>query len=435
MTSRSYESGIQPYRIEFIRESTRGVTPDDPTWVLFSDNVRTFEPAIDPQMEGQEGLGTPDYNSSFAGTEQTEITVVYDLQQWLIDGSSNAQDASYDAVARNNDNRIPNSHSVVRRLDVGSLDAGNTINGATSKDSRMYFVGKGGLADVTFTMNIDSGQPIQVELAYQFEKGRLYQIDQPPSDGSGKQIALQTDADDTNDQGTTITIEGIDDGGNAAEEDVSLDGADSTTAVDTDTAFQEIDAIEIGSELVNNLEVYEDDDNTNDSVTLGDQLAVFYGQKAYDQGEGDLGVPALGSGSHASALGGDYELPLDGDLFELPTGTTIADEITTTEISFDNNINAMSRSNGPRPRLVEGGRDAEVSTTVFGQVETYQQTVDMLRTNAQNYKWTASDPNGDSGSVELTNTKVTEVGESEEARQDVIEVELTVAQQEGVTIA
>lgn len=435
MTSKSYESGIQPYRIEFIRESSRGVTPSDPSWNLFSDNVRTFEPAIDPQTEGQQGLGDPDYAGSFAGTEQTEITVMYDLQQWLIDGSSNAQDASYDAVARNSDNRIPNSHTVVRRLDVGSLDAGNTINGSNSKDSRLYFVGKGGLADATFTMNIDSGQPIQVELAYQFEKGRLYQIDQPPSDGTGKQIAFKTSADDTNDQGTTITVQGVDDSDNAAEEDVSLDGTNSTTLVDTDTQFQEIDAIEIGSELVNDLEVYEDDDNTNDSVTQGDQLAVFYGQSSYDQGEGDLGVPALGTGSHASSLGSSYELPLDGDLFELPSGTTIADEITTTEISFENNIEPRATDNGPRPALSEGGRNAEVSTTVFGQVETYQHTVDMLRTSSQDYKWTASSPSGDTGSITLSGTEVTEVGQAEEARQDVIEVDLTVGQQEGVTVA
>lgn len=434
MTSRSYEAGIQPYRLEFARESTRGVTPDNPSWELFSDNARTFEPAIDPQIVAQDGLGDPDSAGSHAGTEQTELTVVYDLQRWLIDGSGNAQDASYDGVARNSDNRLPNSHTVVRRIDVANLDAGNTINGSTSKDTRLYFVGKGGLVDeVTYTANIDSGQPVQPELAYQFEKGRLYQIDQPPSDGTGKQIALESTV--SGDTGVTITIEGVDDGDSAAEEDVSLDGSDATTTVDSDTQFQEIDAIEIGSEMQGDLKVYEDDDNTNDSVTTGDQLAVLYGQDSYDQGEGDLGIPALGSGSHASAVGSSYELPLDGDSLERPTGTTMADNVASTELSVANNVDPRSQHTGPRPVLIEGKREAEVAATVFGQRETYQHTIDSLRTDASNYKWTFSDPSGDSGSIELTNTKVTEVSESEEAQQDVIETDLTFAQQEGVTVA
>lgn len=426
MTSRSKEAGIQPYRLEFLRETNRGELVSDPSYILYSDNARTFEPSIDPQTVAQDGLGDPDSAGSYAGVEQDELTVVYDLQQWLIDGSGNALDASYDAVARNADNRIPNSHTVVRRIDVANLDASNTINGSTSKDTRLYFVGVGGLADVTFSPNFQDGQPIQVQLDYTFEKGRLYQFDQP---GSAKQIAVKsTDPADTS---QSVTIEGVDDTGSAAEESVALSG---TTLVDTTTQFQEIDAIELSAETVGNVEVYEDDDSTT-TITQGDQLTVLYGQSAYDQGEGDLGVPALGTGSHASSLGTSYELPLDGDKFERPSGTAIAENITSTELSVTNNISARETDSGPRPELSEGKREAEVSVTVFGQRETYKHHVDAVRTDASDYKWTASSPSGDTGSITLGNTKVISVGQAEEAQQDVIEVDVTVGQQESVTIA
>lgn len=425
MTSKSYESGIQPYRIEFIRESTRGTVPSNPSWNLFSDNVRTNEPTISSNTEMQEGLGDPDAVGAFAGTETAEMTVTYDLQQWLIDGSSNAQDASYDGVSRNSDNRLENSHSVVRRIDVGSLDSGNTINGSTSLDTRLYFVGKGGLVDeVTFTMNLESGQPIQVEVTYQFEKGRVYQVDQPSSS-----TGFAIESTDSGDTSQTLTIENEDAG---KSEDVSLNG---TTLVGTTTTdFADIDALSLDSETTGDVKIYVNSGSTS-TPSKGDQLAVLYGQSSYDQGEGDLGVPALGSGSHASAIGSSYELPLDGDTFELPGGTAIADDVSATEVSFSNNVEARSTDDGPRPLLIEGGREAEVSATVVGQRETYQQTVDMLRTTAQNYKWTASDPSGDTGSVTLSNVKTTDVGEAEEPQQDAIEVDLTLSQQEGVTIA
>lgn len=424
MTSKSFESGIQPDRLEFVRETSRGVTPSNPSWILYSDTARTFDDSIDPQIEAQENLGDPDYAGSFAGTEQSEMTVVYDLQQWLIDGSGNAQDASYDGASRNSDNRLANSHSVVRRMDLAGIAAGNTINGSTSYDTRLYFVGKGGLIDqCTFTANIDSGQPIQPELAYMFEKSRRYQIDQPDSS-----TLLAVESTDSGDTTQTLTIE---DEGASTTEDVSLNG---TTLVGTSSTFGDIDALSLDAETVGDVNVYINT-GTTASPTAGDQLAVLYGQLSYDQGEGDLGVPALGTGSHASALGSSYELPLDGDAFELPSGTTIADEITSVEMAFSNNVSGRATDDGPRPTLSEAGRDAEVSVTVFGETETYQHTVDMLRNVDNDFVWTASDPSGDSGSITLGNTDVTSVGRAEEAREDVVEIDLTVGNQESVTIA
>lgn len=432
MSSKSYESGLQPYRTEAVRESTRGVAPSNPAWILFSDNVRSFEPSVDAGIEPQEGLGDPNYTGAFAGTEEAEVTVTYDLQQWLIDGSGNAQDPSYDGVARDSDNRLPNTHTVVRRMDLAGLDGSNSINGSTSKDTRQYVVGKGGAVDeVTFTANIDSGQPVLVELTYVFEKLRWYQIDQPPSDGTGKQIAVKsTDANDTT---QSVTIQGVDDSDAAAEESVTLSG---TTLVDTDTQFQEIDAIELDAETVGDVEVYEDDDNTVDTTTQGDQLAVLYGQSSYDQGEGDLGVPALGTGSHASAIGGTYELPLDGDSFERPSGTAIADNVTSHELSFSNNVDPKPTEDGPRPTLSESGQDAEASISVFGQTETYQAIVEELRSTTSDYVWTLTAPSsGDTGSITLSSVTVVTEPASEEARQDAGEPDLTLGNAQGVTIA
>lgn len=418
------EAGIQPYRLEFVRETTKGVTPDNPDWSLFSDNARSFEPALDPAIQAQEGLGDVDYAGSFAGNEQGELSVLYDLQQWLIDGSSNALDASYDGVERDSDNRLPNTHSVVRRIDVSSLDAGNTINGSTSYDTRLYFVGKGGKVDeAVFTANIDSGQPIAVELSYLFEKGRYYQIDQPDSG-----TLLTVKSTDSSDTSQTLTIEDEDAG---TTEDVSLDG---TNVVSTSSQFSDIDALELDAETVGDV-VVSINDGTNSSPTEGDNLAKLYGQTSYDQGEGDLGVPALGSGSHASTISSSYELPLDGDKIELPSGTALSNNITSTEMTFSNNVDPKATDDGPRPTLVEGGRDAEVSATVFDETETYAKTIEMLKNTSQNFKWTPSDPNGDTGSITLGNTDITDVSEAEEARQDVIEVDVTIGNQESVTVA
>ena len=203
--SPSYESGLRGHRIEYIRESTVGVAPSDPAWNLFSDNVREIDFEHGAGISSQRGLGDPDSQGPFAGTEEGSVTVTYDLQQksssgnTFLDGSSNPNDAATDGLQRDSDNRIQNTHLIVDRYEQSGLTAGNTINGSTSRDTRQYWVAKGAYIDeVTLAGDPSDGQPISVELSYECEKVRHYQIDQPTSsEGSIELWANSTDSSDT----------------------------------------------------------------------------------------------------------------------------------------------------------------------------------------------------------------------------------------------
>jgi len=96
------EAGTRPTRIEFVRESTRGETPADPDWNTYSDHIVNWwdwEPEANKQAEQPAGEMDPDFTEP--GSETHEATISYWLQNWLVDGSGNAQDAAADASRRN----------------------------------------------------------------------------------------------------------------------------------------------------------------------------------------------------------------------------------------------------------------------------------------------------------------------------------------------
>jgi len=133
------ESGTRPQRIEFVRESTRGETPADPDWNIYSDHVVNWwdwEPEANKNAE--QGAGSMDPDFTEPGSETHEATISYWLQQWLVDGSGNAQDAAADAMLLSADNSFNNTHSVVSRMDISS--GGLTVLVTESTD-----VGRGGV--------------------------------------------------------------------------------------------------------------------------------------------------------------------------------------------------------------------------------------------------------------------------------------------------
>lgn len=374
------EGGLRNHRTEYIRESTTGTAPSDPAWNLFSDTVRSLEWSPDAQIEEQRGLGDAAPNGFFRGPETHELTITYDLQQGVESGGS-PQDASADGLERDSDQLLKNTHTLVDREDKTSLDSEETVNESTSYDTRIYTVGKGGYVDeVVFTGDPGSQQPVQVELTYQFEKIRSYQIDQPSS-----ATGLALESTDSSDTGLTVTIENEDAG---KSEDVSLDGSDATTLVgSTTTDFADIDAIELGSEATGDIKVYINDGSTS-TPTKGDQLATIPGQSTYNSIEGDLGVPALGSGSHASALGSSYEIFL-GDTIERPSGTsTWAYDISSYEMTVSNNLETSVRSDSMRQRISIGQQDSEVSATLMGETESHSQIIEHLQGTTNDIVWT-----------------------------------------------
>ena len=414
MSARSYLSGNRPYRLEYIRETAAGTTPVNATWYRFSDRARMFDPTIDPQGEGQRGLGDPDPDAHRVGTESSQITVEYDLQQknasanTFEDNSGNPNDAVTDALDRDSDNRLPNRHTVVRRVEQSDLEASNTVSGNTSRDARFYVVGKGGTpTDPVLTIDPSNPNPVTVELPYEFEKVRVYKIDQPTSSEGSEEVWVEST--DNGDTSQTVTIE---DEGASTTEDISLNG---TTQVQGSNTFSDIDSISLSGETAGDVNVYVDNSNS-----AGDLLATIRGQNSYDHGEGDLGVPALGaSGTRDGSIGQNYEA-VPTVTVERPDGTALADQVGTSSISVTNDVEATEQGGTPRPDLAVGDRTSMVEATVWGENESYQYVDEMLRTTATNINTTFT-----GGTLRVDNAVAMSTDWSEEASQAKAEIDVS----------
>lgn len=372
------ESGIRNYRIEYIRETTTGTAPSDPAWNLYSDTVRSWEWSPDAQIEMVRGVGDAAPSQFFRGPETHELTITYDLQQG-IESAGSPQDAAADGLERDSDNILKNTHIFQAREDKTSLDSEETINGSTSLDARIFTVGKGGYVDeVTITGDPGSQQPVQVELTYQFEKIRSYQIDQPSSS-----TLLAFESTDSSDTSLSIEVENEDAG---TTETVTLDASDATTLVSSSSQFSDIDVIELASESTGDINVYVNS-GSQTTPAKGDQLATIYGQDSYNGVEGDLGIPALGSGSHASALGSSFEYFI-GDTIERPSSTNLAFDINSSEFGVANNVEATNRSDSMRQRYHVGNQDSTLSATVLGESESHSQIIEHLLKTSNNVVWT-----------------------------------------------
>lgn len=402
----SPESGVRNARTEFVRETTHGEYVSNPAWELFSDRVREFTPDFGGGVEGARGRGDPDPDAAFAGTEDSSLTLVYDLQQksgtgnTFHDGSANPNDAATDFIERDSDNRILNTHTVVDRIEQSDLDAGNTVSGATSRDTRQYVVALGARGEVTITSDPSDGLPVQVELEYgAIEKLRRYQIDQPTT--SEEPIELWVESTDNGDTSQTLTVQGTDTNDANQEEDISLNG---TTQVQSTNTYKTVDAPELDSETAGDVNVYVDDGS---GTSAGDQISVLRGQNYYDHSEGDLGVSALGSGSHASAIGESYELPHSVSL-ERPDGTDLAANAhwEATEFAVANNYASDPQGGTPRPDISAGDREATVDTTVWGETEAVTRTTEHLGTVTDNVRMVFS-----GGHLQTDSAFESEVGE------------------------
>lgn len=381
MPPKAFEGGIRPIRLEMVREDTPGVPPSDPDFRLYSDTVNNYDPSgIDPGIEPQRGLGDADPKAYFTGTGSFPITVEYQMQQWY----SATGDPAYDGLTRDQYNRLQATHTVVRRMEQGDLDVDNTVNGSNSKDTRQYIVGLGGRIDtVTVDGDPTSALPVTNTLDYLFEKFELVQIDQPDSASTLDVAGLAT--------GTDVEIEQED----GTAETVTADGT-------TSTSFADIDAVYLTQQQTADVTI---------SVSGGDDLCVIYGATNYDFDEGQRGVPPIGGGSHATAIGTDYEV-VQGDTIERPVGTALADEINTTSFVVENNVSEDPSTTGPRPVLVANERMPSVDATVMGETEQYQFILDALQANGNDLVWTL-----DGGTLTLEGAQVDTAGAPEEPSQ------------------
>lgn len=389
MPATATEGGTRDKRYEFERETTVGVYPSDPAFKLPSDNVTSFEWSPTGGTELRRGLGTADVVEVHYGAEEHEVSIEYDMQEFPVDGSGNPNSLDGDGVLRDGpQNALPNTHTLVRRERKDEIDPKQAVDGSTSRDTHTYTVMVGGFVDdVTYTGDPGSQQPVVVSVTYQAEKVRQYQIDQPT--GETLQVA-SSDASDTN---IDVIIENSD---ASTSETLTTDGTDGTTSVSGVETFSEIDAIELGSEATGDITV---------SDSSGNALAVIRGGDFYGHGEGDLGVPTLGTGgSRASAIATDYET-ITGDTVERPSGTDVGFEINSVEFTVSNNIASRTNVTSPRMPLSADDREVEVTTTLVGQTESVAQAEDLLSGATDNVIWTL-----DGGTLQADAAGLTDFG-------------------------
>ena len=405
----TYESGLRPHRLWFVREDSEGVTPADPDWNLYSDAVNGFDPDVDPGVDPQMILGSPDPQGFFAGTMAPTLTVAYDLQQktssgnTFLDGSGAPNDAATDGFQRDADNQIRNTHTIVRRMTQSGINAASTVNGLTSKDTRQYMVFKGAHSDSTLVHDPSEATPVGIEIDYTCEKAEIHQIDQP-----GSSTTIDVVSSNANDSGN-VTIE--DEGANTSETvAITADGTSTTTAT-----FDNIDAVELDSEQPGDILIAE---------SGGDDLMVITGQNSYDHGEGDLGVPTLGAGSTPSNIDERYETP-HGTTIDRAGGTALSEEVMTADIAANNNFTDDSRTAGPRPLVVAEGREATADVTITGETEYRDKITDALQTSFDNFVYEL-----DGGTITLDDAAVLEATHSEDTEQGYFEVDVSLRGQE-----
>jgi len=358
----TFQKGNIPTRTEWIQEDTEGSVPENPEWNLYSDNMTSlwdWEP--DANTQTQRGVGEVNPQGFFNGAETHDSSFEYDLQQWYVDGSDNTVDAGGDFLRPGADNGVRKTHAVVSRGDYstgGTDDAGR----------RVYTVGKGGHpGSITVPFETEDGGPISQSLEYQFEKIRQYVIDQPASD---------TTLDITNNGSTSVDVTVESEDGATQETNTVAAGATVTTTA----TFADIDAVELSTDVDGSVVVTDG---------AGTTFITIDGTDAYPAGEGDLGVPALGSGSHASAIGTDYVRFLD-DTLSVPNAPSDY-EIVSGELTVDTGLADNTKTGSASRNIHAEAFEYTFTASLAGPKISIQQTQEYLQEQVGTITWTAQE--------------------------------------------
>jgi len=349
------ENALQDVRAEWVEETTVGEPPADPSWNKFSDyldNGPGWTPALD--QTNNNAVGSGQVVEITRGSEDThEFTLEYWAQRALVDGSGNVQDPiAYPFLHDYSDEYT--SHTIVWRREV-------TSGGADGAGYRVFTVGLGA-RPISATIPGDPGEssPQSLELSYEAEYGRSHRIDQPSS-GTTLDV-VSTDAGDTS---VDVTIE---DEGASTTETITLDG---TTTKTTSGSFADIDAVYVSSGEPQGDITVSDGSGTN-FVTL---QGITTNGVDYD-----IGVPPLGSGSHASDIGNDPNQYLG-----LNTATSFGGNLITPDrihqfdlaAEMDTNTNAQQGTRRPTidigPVEITADADAASEDESTQQIQSYLQ--------------------------------------------------------------
>ena len=348
------EAAIRNQRVDSVLE-VDGDIPTTGVFAPFGDVIKKFSWNPDAAIEARRGIGGIDPVGHDTGLESHTAEISY-----LLQGTIAAGTPLYEAFIRDADNVLA-ARTIVQREK-------HFTGGVLSNGVRTYVVLEGA-KPATAKIPGDPGQagPIEILIGYTAERGREYEINQPAT--AAVLCVVSTTAGDN---GGTITVE--DDAG--TQEAISIGGTGSV-------AFASIDALELTAECVGTITVL-------DGTDAGATLATIYGSNSYDDTEGDLGVPVL-SGTRTrtgtlTAAAYPYEKFLGDEITN--GGGDLAYEINSVELTVDNAVEARPRHNKRAQRIVEGNRTVQLTATVMGEDEHYDQVTRHLQTTKADIVWT-----------------------------------------------
>ncbi len=375
------EAGIGALRVNFIRETTPDVTPTDPDWLRYSDELATVGNWVpNTNIAIRTAIGTPDVVGFSIGAEDHELTVAWMLQRWLTTAVEQPLDAIADGFLRDVNGYILNTHSFLARQTLPAPE-GNDAAGV-----RVFTYGRGGKFNTaSLTGDPSNSEPVMAEGTYRFRKVRSYEVSQPLA--SGTLTVVSTDAGDTT---QTLTIENE---GAGATEAIALNG---TTPVVGAVAFADIDSFLL------------------DLETLGDVIVTFtataneafriMGSVAQQDIEGDLGMPLLGAGSFEPALNTPFEHVL-GDTVVRSSQFPLDTNLMTLAVSIANNIQVDPVVTQKAKVLSEGLREVNANVTVFSATGSHAATIEHLKALTADLVWTMT-----GGAITLDNSVLTTPG-------------------------
>jgi hypothetical protein len=267
-----------------------------------------------------------------------------------------------------------------------------------------------------------TGQPMPLTLEYVFERIRDYVVHQPAGDVD--LVVSSTDPDDTT---QTITAE---DEGAATSASATLDGDNLVVLAGP---FGSLDAVRLDADTVGDVEVAINDGDATTPVQ-GAVLATLRGRDHYSsEGEtnydGDFGVPLLGAGSHAGAIGTGYEHFIGDSITRASGQADIGPRLNSASFSVDNNIETTEDASGRVMAIDVGTRDTAVEASVAGPKATHAAAADHLAATKGEIEWVLA-----GGPLYFPAAVITEPGEkAPEAEQAAMYVDDTFSS-EGISL-
>jgi hypothetical protein len=366
MSANQAENALSDTRLEWVEEATPGEFPADPEWNAFSPEEVEFTYSSDGNKEARDVTGQIDAFDHDRANETASPTLNYRQARFPVDGSGNVLDPIAYPITVDEAEDYP-SHTLVRRQNV-------TSGGKTGAGFREFAVVRGARpVSATFDGDPSASEPIPQELGYEAERARTHIVHQPDSDTSI--VVKSTDDSDSVD----VTIEDED---AATAETVTLPGSSPNTVATTAT-FGDIDAVEVEGDHAGDIQIGTDDGSGSIDTELLEKPLTGSNTDGVDS---VLGVPALGSGSHASSISETGPLFLGTDATW--TGSALSDRVHALELSVEREVDRNAQQTTRRQTIDVGGRTVSFDADLAGPYESAERIAEHHRDKSGDFIYT-----------------------------------------------